>query len=54
MTEIKKMLEEGKFLKNQNYVEAKSLATVAFIVLSEAEKILSENAEIPENQREKE
>ncbi len=54
VTEIKKMLEEGKFLKNQNYVEAKSLATVAFIVLSEAEKILSENAEIPENQREKE
>ncbi len=46
VTEIKNMLENGKFLKNINYVEAHSLATVAYIVLSEANKIVSENAEL--------
>lgn len=46
VTEIKNMLEQGKFSKNQNYVEAHSLATVAFIVLTEANKIVSENAEL--------
>lgn len=46
VSEIKNMLENGKFLKNQNYVEAHSLATVAFIVLTEANKIVSENAEL--------
>lgn len=44
--EIKDMLENGRYLKNQNYVEAKSLATVAFIILTEANRIVSENAEI--------
>lgn len=46
VTEIKNMLENGKYIKNQNYVEARSLATVAYIVLLEANKIVSENAEI--------
>ena len=46
VTEIKEMLEKGDFIKNQNYVETKSLATVAYIVLTEANKIVSENAEI--------
>ncbi|NLZ45187.1 MAG: FAD-binding protein [Clostridiales bacterium] len=46
VTEIKDMLEGGKFFKDQNYVEAKSLATVAFIVLTEGNKIISESANI--------
>ncbi len=49
VTEIKEMLEKGNFEKNQNYVEAKSLATVAYIVLTEANKIVSENAELVTN-----
>ena len=49
VTEIKEMLEKGNFKKNQNYVEAKSLATVAYIVLTEANKIVSENAELVTN-----
>lgn len=49
VTQIKDMLEKGNFIKNQNYVEAKSLATVAYIVLTEANKIVSENAELVTN-----
>ena len=55
VTEIKDMLENGKYLKDQNYVEATSLATVAFIVLTEGNKIISENANIkvtPKNEGE--
>ena len=46
VTEIKDMLYSGNFKVNKDYVEAKSLATVAYIVLSEAWKIATENAEI--------
>lgn len=44
--EIKAVLEKGKYLKNRDFVEAQSLVTVAFIVLTEANKIVSENAEL--------
>ena len=44
--EIKKILDTGRFKIDKDYVEAKSLATVAYIVLGEAYKIASENAEI--------
>ena len=46
VTEIKDMLYSGNFHIDKDYVEAKSLATVAYIVLSEAWKIATENAEI--------
>ncbi len=38
--EIYDFLENGKFRKNHDYVEASSLATVAYIVLSEAQAAL--------------
>lgn len=44
--EIKDLLENGNFKIDRDYVEAKSLATVAYIVLEEALKIASDNAEI--------
>lgn len=44
--EIKEILDNGHYKTDRDYVEAKSLAAVAFIVLSEANKIASENAEI--------
>ncbi|MDE6149069.1 MAG: L-aspartate oxidase [Ruminococcus sp.] len=44
--EIKETLENGNYKIDRDYVEAKSLATVAFIVLDEAYKIASESAEI--------
>lgn len=46
ITEIKNVLDKGNYKTDRDYVEAKSLATVAFIVLTEANKIVSENAEI--------
>jgi L-aspartate oxidase len=46
VTEIKDMLYNGNYNIDKDYVEAKSLATVAYIVLSEAWKIATENAEI--------
>lgn len=47
--EIKDILEQGTFKVDKDYVEAKSLATVAYIVLSEARRIASENAELTGN-----
>ncbi|MBP1572589.1 MAG: FAD-binding protein [Oscillospiraceae bacterium] len=44
--EIKEMLERGKFKVDKDYVEARALATVAYIILKEAIAIASENAEI--------
>ncbi len=44
--EIKEFLERGRFLVNKDYIEARALATVAYIVLKEAIAIASENAEI--------
>lgn len=35
ISELKRMLEEGDFVIDQNYVEAKSLATVAYLILKE-------------------
>lgn len=35
ISEIKRMLEEGNFIVDYNYVEAKSLATVAYLILKE-------------------
>lgn len=44
--EIKEMLDNGYYKIDKDYVEAKSLATVAYIVLEEAAKIASENVEL--------
>ena len=44
--EIKAMLDSGNYQIDRDYIEAKSLATVAYIVLDEASKIASENAEL--------
>ncbi|MBQ8121223.1 MAG: FAD-binding protein [Ruminococcus sp.] len=46
VTEIKDMLYSGNYNIDKDFVEAKSLATVAYIVLTEAWKIATENAEI--------
>lgn len=35
IAEIKRMLDEGDFIVDHNYVEAKSLATVAYLILKE-------------------
>ncbi len=35
ISEIKRMLDEGDFIVDHNYVEAKSLATVAYLILKE-------------------
>ena len=35
ISEIKRMLEDGDFVADHNYVEAKSLATVAYLILKE-------------------
>ena len=35
ISEIKRMLEDGDFIVDHNYVEAKSLATVAYLILKE-------------------
>ncbi len=48
--EIKELLERGKFRTDKDYVEARSLATVAYIILKEAIAIASENAEITRNE----
>ncbi len=48
--EIKELLERGKFKTDKDYVEARALATVAYIVLKEAIAIASENAEITRNE----
>ena len=46
ISEIKDMLDKGNYKIDRDYVEARSLATVAFIVLTEANKIASGNAEL--------
>ena len=51
VTEIKDMLYNGNFKIDKDYVEAKSLATVAYIVLSEAWKIATQNAEMIRKKR---
>ncbi len=43
---IKEILDTGRFRIDKDYVEARSLATVAYIILGEAYKIASENAEL--------
>lgn len=48
---IKETLENGNYKIDRDYVEARSLATVAFIVLSEAYKIASENAELTQGNK---
>jgi len=35
ISEIKRLLEDGNFAVDYNYVEAKSLATVAYLILKE-------------------
>ena len=47
--EIKEFLDKGNFKVDKDYVEARSLATVAFIILKETKAIASENAEITRN-----
>lgn len=47
--EIKELLDKGNFRVDKDYVEARSLATVAYIILREAKAIASENAEITRN-----
>ena len=34
--EIKALLDEGNYIINADYIEAKSLATVAYLILKEA------------------
>lgn len=51
--EIKEKLDNGYYKIDRDYVEAKSLATVAYIVLDEASKIASENAEITKSSDDK-
>lgn len=46
VSEIKTLLDRGSFRVDKDYVEARSLATVAYIILKEAKSIASENAEI--------
>jgi L-aspartate oxidase len=52
VSEIKDMLYNGNYKVDKDYVEAKSLATVAYIVLSEACEIASGNAEITDSSKE--
>jgi L-aspartate oxidase len=51
VTQIKDMLYSGNYKIDKDYVEAKSLATVAYIVLSEAWKIATQNAEMIRKKR---
>lgn len=43
---IKEMLENGNFVIDKDYTEAKSLVTVAYIILSEANKTATESLEL--------
>ncbi len=43
---IKEMLENGNFIIDKDYTEARSLATVAYIILSEANKTATESLEL--------
>ena len=45
--EIKEFLENNSFYVDRDYVEAKSIATCAYIILDEARRIASENEELP-------
>ncbi len=47
VTEIVNTLDNGRFIIDRDYVEARSLATCAYIILKEAYAICSESAEIP-------
>ena len=47
--EIKTLLDDGYYKIDRDYVEARSLATVAYIVLEEAYKIAFGNAELTTN-----
>ena len=47
VTDILTVLDNGVFEINRDYVEARSLATVAYIILTEAFKICSESEELP-------
>lgn len=49
VSEIKDFLTNGNFKIDRDYVEARSIATVAYIVLGEACEIASGNAEITKN-----
>lgn len=46
LIEIKEILTSGDFKINKDYVEAKSLATIAYLILQEANKTATENAHI--------
>lgn len=46
LSQIREVLCSGRFKIDRDYVEAKSLATVAFLILQEANKTATENAEI--------
>lgn len=43
LNQIKEILYTGKFRIDKDYVEAKSLATIAYLILQEANKIATEN-----------
>lgn len=45
LNQIKEVLYTGRFKIDRDYVEAKSLATVAYLILQEANKIATENAD---------
>jgi len=44
---IKEILESGRFKLDRDFVEARSLAAVAYIVLDEAYRTATENAKLP-------
>ena len=46
LNQIKEILYTGRFKIDRDFVEAKSLATVAYLILREANKTATENAEI--------
>lgn len=47
VAEIYKMFDSGKYHIDRDYVEARSLAACAFIILTEADRICSDSEEIP-------
>ena len=52
IVEIKRLLDHGRYKLDRDYVEARSLATVAFIVLGEAYQIAFGSAELPDHSAE--
>lgn len=50
VSQIYEVLTTGRFKIDENYVEARAIATVAYIILQEANKTATQNAEIKTNE----